>query len=369
MKMLPSYLLSIVAALIPLLIALAVTWGLYEFAGVGVPRNFYDLIRSNAGVVEESNTGVGSKVASLEEYSPRWKGTEEDPINLLFLGTSPSMHAVIPEEANKLEQDLHVNVYNAARTNFQFYRFVDELKILLTLTDIDVLVLEYSVAMSSDHRLAYKYRKNSWQNLVFDDEVYDAIRIVMNVWGGEEIPPRDLTAPNFKAVYDEAKNSWTKVSANPDEPLVIHYNRQRYKSGKDRLKNREGLDDLDSEDREVIRTEFVSQTILRRIYEICIENQVGLILYIPTTSREYTELAGLPLLAAELRYARTAVRFFAEEKNIQAFDYYSLNNDNVNFIDPIHMYREPAIEFSKVLFSDLYDFLNSDEKDFEYVVR
>ena len=153
-----SYLLSIVAAIVPLTIALVVTWALYVYAGIGTPRNFYDLLRSTENLQDTTRySRVNSGSRTREASSPRWQGTPEDPLNLLIVGASPTQHAVLPEQADALERDLNINVYNVARTNVQFFRFFDEIRMLSTLTDIDIIVLEYRLGFASDHRIVYNY--------------------------------------------------------------------------------------------------------------------------------------------------------------------------------------------------------------------
>lgn len=361
-----TYVLSIGAAIIPLGVALVCTWVLYEFAGIGVPRDFYDLIRSEESLYNETYRRNGSTGQPRAVYAPRWVGKEDEPLNMLLIGTSPSMHAVLPGEADKLEDELHVEFYNVARSSFLLYRYYGELRILSSLIDIDIVLLEYSLLASSDYHFTYMVSGNRWKKDVLDEEIHDAMDALRQVWKGGKYTRYDDSSKNYDAMYEKTRNNWLKVIANPDEPRIKPWKDGAYRTAADRRIQRHGTSDVASEDMGLLRTNYVALTVLERIYEFCVENQIALVIYVPPLSPEVTSSIDMPLGDAVMQYTRNALRYFSWRYNVKVFDYYDRYDELSFFNDPIHIRRDPAFEFSKELFKDLSEFMAAENKNYTY---
>jgi len=289
MRLRHRYAASIVAAVIPLAIALTLTWALYVYAGIGKPRALYDVLRSNENLYQSVIASDKETSESHDTYEPKWQGTADEPLTVVFIGTSPTMHGVIPTSANEMEEDLNLRVYNMGRSNWHYYNYYDYVKVIDSLADVDIFVMEYNFALTSDHRLAFKYKQDSWKAVVYDDRIYDTIRALKKVWSSQDSGPRVPSTEGFDWTYEKTKTLWQEVSANPDDARVKHYNHKAYRSAKNAWKRNRGITDIDTEDIDLIRTNHVALTTIERISDYCTENDIGLVIYVPSIAKELTE--------------------------------------------------------------------------------
>lgn len=370
------YLLSIVLSVIPLAAVFLTNYWLYENAGIGVRRDIYDMIRSDESVMEEMSAQAAAPVAAAEAPpEPRWRGTPEKPLNMFFLGSSPTRRAILPEFAAGFEEEFSIRVHNMSPPMHPVDRYLDYMRMIGSKVRIDIVVIELHASMSNDFALMFNSRwgpatKNGWSGIVSDPALRRTQRSILRAAGDEAAADFALEPcdHDYRSYYDGTMKLLVEVMSNPRQPLVPPFN-AGFRSHLDRWEDETGVPDVTAE-----RSPWLlSNELLRRSVELLIEHcraeGIGLLFHIPPRAPRIRANAGneCPMASLSAYFTINAIGRMADDYDLQVFDYDGWSGERSDFMDSFHLSGRGAEAYTKEIFSAIGEYIRSGPENRSYM--
>ncbi|MCR9117382.1 MAG: hypothetical protein NXI22_10605 [bacterium] len=366
------YILSIVAAILPLAVFMVAYQAFYTLTGYGSPPVWNE---SLAPVVMPPPPEVDVESTDKKEEL-RWRGTEEEPIHMLVIGTSPTSNALRVQDTKKLKTDLGVETTIIARQGFPIDRYFDFVRMLEHQPKFDILLIGYPVAMTCDEHVAFREQsfgdRFAWHGTVFDSDIRGLHDEIIKQETGTEVqrdsPSQDIwdaEARQASAIMQKAREDANRLRGKKSAtPEIVPY-----RSSASIWDAISGAPDISKFDRQWLRTNYLATLSLEKLAAYCREKGMLLIVYVPPRGKELRSSVAhhTPNEKVAAKFSLVSLAIASRRLGFTVLDYDKWSDDDTMFKDGVHLSPLGAHRFSPQFFSNLQSYLSTKGADASYI--